>query len=277
MVRSTGFVTVDGGAYAVYYLAYVNDHADQELALIVSVGDWGEGANEAEREAFYCRLRPADGNYELMLADAADSQWGDVALLGRKLSRDEARAHPLRKTLFALADEIGTRDPRVVGYFERAECGDTNIPLEHSFGMPDAVWSLSGEERGDRANIGQNFVKLDGERHFVRALLSFDVEHYGDWSAGLWVEVSAEMFEQVQSVWDHPDRYMALTFAGRLANDLSGLELPGRIGSGVTLHAVDPEQALRVRDSMDPELQKMRVQAWGRSDFENFAVAHGFL
>lgn len=247
-VRSTGFVTVDGGAYAVYYTAYANNHPDQELALIVSIGDWSEDADETKREAFYCRLRPGDESYALMLGDASDSPWADVDLLGRKLSREQAQAHPLKETLFALTDEIGARDPRVVGYFARAECGDTGIPLERRFAMPDEIWALAEQERDERTQLGRNFATLDDHRHFVRAMLGFDVEHYGDWSVGLWV-----------------------------ANDLEPMELPAPLGTEVTVGATDPEHALRVKDSAHVQLRELRAKAWDRAGFETYAVAAGLL
>lgn len=276
-VRSTGFVTLDEDAYAVYYAAYANNHPEQELALIVSIGDWGENSDGSNREAFYCRLRPANQTYELMLGDASESPWADAELLGRKLSREQARAHPLKDTLFALTDEIGARDPRVVGYFSRAACGETGIPLERNFGMPDALWCIPEEERKERTKLGRNFAKLDGNRHFVRALLSFDVEHYDDWSVGLWVEVSRDVFDEVYEAWDEPHRYAALAFTGKLANDLAPLDLPAPLGAEITVHATDPNGALRVKDSAPAKLRQMRARPWDRSSFEKYAVARGIL
>lgn len=276
-VRGTGFVTVEDDAYAVYYVTYANNHPEGELALIVSIGDWSEDADEGTREAFYCRLRPADGSYQLMLDDADQSPWANESLLGRKLSREQARAHPLKTTVFSLTDEIGSNDPRVVGYFARAACGDTSVPLEHNFALPDDLWALPQEDRDGRIESGRNFARLDNSRHFIRVLLRFDVEHYEDWSVGLWVEVAREVYDEVYAAWDDTVRYSATRFTGALANDLNPFDLPGAAGVVVTVHVADPQQPPHILESQDAALEQMRKKKWDRSSFEAHAVARGLL
>ncbi|MBK6688195.1 MAG: hypothetical protein IPG45_27215 [Deltaproteobacteria bacterium] len=93
-VRLTRFVLRSQEAFAVYYASYANNHPDAELSLLVSLGDWGDESDPSQRVAFYCRVRSTDEAYEVMLDDAADSEWADAEIMGRKLSRQEARTHP---------------------------------------------------------------------------------------------------------------------------------------------------------------------------------------
>jgi hypothetical protein len=93
-VRLTRFVLRSQEAFAVYYASYSNNHPDAELSLLVSLGDWGDESDPSQRVAFYCRVRSTDEAYEVMLDDAADSEWADAEIMGRKLSRQEARTHP---------------------------------------------------------------------------------------------------------------------------------------------------------------------------------------
>jgi hypothetical protein len=276
-VRGTGFVTVDDGAYAIYYVRYANAHPDDELALIVSIGDFSEGSSESEREAFYCRLRPRDGSYALMLDDAGRSPWSEVALLGRKLTRDEAREHPLKETLFALTDAIGGSDPRVRGFFQRVACGDTATPLERTFDMPDEVWDIPIAEREKRAQIGKSFIQLDGDRCFVRALLGLPIEHYEEWSIGVWVEVEAATFQRARDAWHDPAQYLSLDFEGVLANDLGPLDLPAPRGIVVRVRARKADEALRIEDSAHAALRARCREPWDQREFERYAVGRGFL
>ena len=84
-VRLTRFVHRNGDAFAIYYAAYSNNHPDDELAMLVSLGEWGEDSDPSRRTAFYCRVRPTTDSYEVMLGDAAQSAWGDASIVGKKL------------------------------------------------------------------------------------------------------------------------------------------------------------------------------------------------
>lgn len=282
-VLGTGFVAVDGGAYAVYYLAYANTHPDHELALIVSVGDWGEDADENAREAFYCRLRPHEetGSYQLGVGDADESRWADVALLGKKLSRAEVLAHPLKTMVFAITDEIGAADPRVHGYFSRVALGDSGVPLECSWRLPDAIARLDDKARESDSSLTESFASL-GARRFIRVLMAFPVgDEVGCWSHGIWLEVDRSTYERVRGGWDDPQAYMRLELEGVLANDLmvSGLPHAPTACAGVTVRvkAVEPNQVLRVVSASDEGLQRQLTGTWSKPEFIRFAVEHGYL
>ncbi|MBL8954270.1 MAG: DUF2199 domain-containing protein [Myxococcaceae bacterium] len=270
-VRMTRFVSRNAEPYAVYYAAYTNAPQHGELSMLISLGEWGEGSTAPQRSAFFCRVRPSGDSYELMLGDAAKSAWGDVEAVGTKLSRDQALAHPMKATAFSMVDDAFRRDPTMRGFLERIHCGDVAAPLERNFAMPDDVFALD-DARNTRAVVGRNLVVLDGEAHFVRCLLPIDVEEYGPWCVGVWVEVSKADYEHAAKVWDDEALYPKLEFHGRLANDVAadiGLPLAPRAELHVRVHAVDDLPQV----SPPPGLNRQ----WPKDDFERFAVTRGFL
>lgn len=276
-VSLTRFVYRDGDAIAVYYASYSNNHPEDEVALLISLGEWGEGSCAEERAAFYCGVRQTDDSYEVMLRDAASSQWADVAIMGQKLSRQQALEHPWKAEAFAVLDEAFLSDRSLKGFLSRVRCGDTSVPLEYNFMMPDEVFAL-GETRGARAELHRNFASLDGQRFFVRCLLPIPVEGYGIWCVGLWVEVAKTDYDQVWRSWDIPEDWARLRLSGRIANDgSSALGLPITLGVELTLHTPDPDAPPKVINSSSPELTTMLAETWARNSFEEFAVQRGFL
>jgi hypothetical protein len=107
---------MDGDAYAVYYAAFSDKHPERFVSVIVSLGDWGEGSTEKDRAAFALRIRAAKSEYQVMVIDAADSQWHDVEILGKMLSRKQALKHPWLKHVFHISDHIVTDDREVRDY-----------------------------------------------------------------------------------------------------------------------------------------------------------------
>lgn len=271
-VRLTRFVHRDGDAFAIYYAAYANGHGD-ELSVLVSLGDWGEDGDPSRRAAFSCRVRPTDDAYEVMLADAAESPWGHADVVGEKLSRGEARAHPWKTTAFEVLDQAFAQDPSLRGFLQRVQCGDAAVPLEPSHAWPDDIFELDEDERRERADTSRNFAALDRARFFVRCLLPVPVEHYGTWCVGLWVEVAEPDYDQVRGAWDDPERYPRVRFTGVLANDIAPLALPIALGSRVHVHVPDPEAPPMIEATASGDL----ARTWSRVAFEEYAVARGFL
>jgi hypothetical protein len=276
-VRVTGFVCRQGEAFAIYYAEYSNIHPENEIALLVSIGEWGEESVPSQRAAFYCRVRPVDDSHQVTLGDVADSPWSDVELIGQKLTRAEALAHPLKTTAFELVDAACDEDVSLKGFLQRANCGDPSEPLERSFGAPDEIFAL-GDDQKARAELGRSFACLDGERFFVRCLLPLQVESYGPWCVGVSIEVSKADYTHVRAVWDDPELYPTLRFAGVAANDLSEeLDLPLKLGSQVQLHVTDPDTPPRIESPNAGALAKRISQTWAKAEFESYAIKRGFL
>lgn len=275
-VRLTRFVCRAGDAFAIYYARYSSNHPDHELAILVSLGEWGEGSTPAQRVAFYCRVRPLDASYQVMLGDAASSAWSDVELVGEKLSREQALRHPWKATAFELVDEAFLGDPSLRGFLQRVECGDAAVPLERNYQLPDEVAAL-GDERKHRAEVRRDFAALDGKRFFVRGLLPVPVESYGAWCVSLWVEVSRADHDRALAAWDDPAAYPTLRVSGALANDVGAeLDLPVPAGTEVQLHVTDPEALPGISALGGGELPGLS-ELWARTSFEAYAVARGFL
>ena len=276
-VRLTRFVHRAGDAFAIYYAAYSNHDAHEEIAMLVSLGEWGEGSVASERVAFYCRVRPTTKSYEVMLGDAAESAWGTADIVGTKLAREQARQHPWKATAFEVLDEAFQQDRSLRGFLHRVQCGDSSVPLEKSFQAPDVIFSLGADEKS-RGETRRNFAVLDGERFFVRCLLPVPVEGYGAWCIGLWVEVSKVDYDQLVATWDDPVQYPSLQFAGRVANDVQGdLALPVSLGDEVLLHVPDADAPPTVKGSPVGALTTLLSRTWARAEFEQWALARGFL
>jgi hypothetical protein len=113
-----GFVSNETGPYAVYFAGYTEKHEDGIGTLIISLGNWGEGATPDDRRAVLLRVRGR--KMEMMVGDADDSPWTDIEVLGRILSRDEALKNPRIKDYYHVADHIVAEDERFTRYFRAA-------------------------------------------------------------------------------------------------------------------------------------------------------------
>lgn len=278
-VTLTRFVYRNGDAFGVYYARYSasGDHADDEIAMLVSLGPWGEGTVPADRAAFSCRVRPTEDSYGVMLADAAESPWADAEVVGEKLSREAALAHPWKATAFEVVDEAFEQDRSLSGFLHRVQCGDASVAMEHSYQTPDVIFALEEEERG-RAETRRHFAVLDGERHFVRCLFPVPVEGYDAWCVGLWIEVAKADYDAVVAAWDEPETYTTLRFVGRVSNDVrAALGLAVSLGDEVMVHVPDADAPPFVESSPVERVAHVLTTPWAKAAFEDFAVARGFL
>ncbi len=274
--RLTRFVYRGGDAFGVYFATYSNNHPDQEIAMLISLGEWGEESSPAGRASFFCKVRPHEGSYQVMLGDAATSPWGHAEVVGQKLSREEALAHPDKRVAFDVLDEAFLRDLSLKGYLDRIACGSAAAPLEHNFGMPDDLFELGPELEG-RAKVDRNLASLDGRRFFVRCMLPVPVEHYGPWTVGLWIEISRPDFESVVKAWNDPVEWEHLKCSGTVANDGQGLDLPIPLGATVRIHAPHRDEPPYVLSTDSAELSDLLSRTWPRASFEAYAVSRGML
>jgi len=212
-----------------------------------------------------------------MLGDAGQSAWGDVDLIGEKLSREDARDHPWKSTAFEVLDEAFVQDRSLRGFLHRVQCGDASTPLENNFHAPDDIFAL-GDAKEERAELRRDFASLDGERFFVRCLLPIPVEHYGTWCVGMWIEVAKCDYARVWKAWDDAELYPTLRFRGVSANDLAAeLDVPLAKGSDVQVHVPDPDSPPRIDAPAKSELAELLTKTWSKTAFEEYAIARGFL
>ena len=112
----TRFVYKNNHAYAIYYATFADAHPGHHVDAVVSLGDWGEGADPSTRRAFSLRIRAGAEQYEVMVTGPDDCPWRDAKLIGPVLTRDEALAHPWLPEVFHISDHIVAEDEPVKSY-----------------------------------------------------------------------------------------------------------------------------------------------------------------
>lgn len=267
VVFVTGFLTEASAAVGFYFARFVNGHEDQSFDLAICIGDV---AGSGPRTTFVMKAREQG----VSLVDGLSSPWAGNAMLGRMLSRAKALAHPDRAMVFELSDVIIPGDPALRSYRARCNCGDSAVPLELGFSLPDDVFALSESERTRRAKIGKAFVELDGTRFFVRTLVPMPVETIGTWNIGLWLELTASDSRRLKEVWTS-DGFVGHRFEGTTANELSEPTLSR--GTRVEASGVDSEQLPHVVSSSDHRVEQLLNRRWPWGEFERFAARHHYL
>ncbi len=271
MVFVTGLLTEAGDAVGFYYARFVNGHEEQTFDLAICIGDVaGEFADSGPRTTFVMKAREEG----VSLVDGSSSPWAGKALLGQMLTRAEALAHPNRAMVFELFDLIAEADPALRSYRARCRCGDSAVPLELGFDLPDDVFALPKSERAARAKTGRAFVELDGKRFFVRTLLPIPVETVGSWNIGVWLELSAPDFRKLREVWT-TDAFVGHRFEGALANEISEPKLSR--GTKVEARGVDSQQLPHLVSSSDHGVTQLLKRRWPWAEFEGFAARHHYL
>jgi hypothetical protein len=121
------------------------------------------------------------------------------------------------------------------GRFHEEELRDVRAAL------PEAIFALSEDERTVRAVLspGGDFATLDGEQHFVRALLELPIPSEEDaFGWGVWIRLGEEEIRDVAARWADSES-AGRSYSGLLASELavygSTVGLPGLL----TLRAVD--------------------------------------
>lgn len=108
--RLTRFVKRDGDAYAVYLVRYTQTHETRQAYGMVSLGSWWEDGVPPDRVAFALRMAGSTDEYQLQVIDAEQLAWLKSEILGRKLNRDEALAHPWISDVYHLFDHMVLHD-----------------------------------------------------------------------------------------------------------------------------------------------------------------------
>ena len=116
----TRFVHKDGGAHAIYYAQFSNNHPQRSVLATVSLGPWGEGSTPEQRVAFALELRASESQYEVAVIDADRSPWREAKVIGRTLNRSEALKHPLLPEVFHITDHMVLEDEPLKSYLNAA-------------------------------------------------------------------------------------------------------------------------------------------------------------
>ena len=117
-VTLTRFVHDEEGPVAVYKARFGRGHPDRVVEILVSIGDWEEGAQPWDRVAFPLRMWLAQDQFAVGLTEAEESPWRKSTLFGRILNREEALAHERVKEVFHVTDHIAREDAAIRQYLE---------------------------------------------------------------------------------------------------------------------------------------------------------------
>ncbi len=118
----TRFAARAGRLVAAYYLTFTSNHDNGWVYGLAGLGDWSEDGDAAKkRVAIAFTLAPDENDgTRVTIIDAAASPWPSPTELGRPLLRAEALSHPLLPAVYALTDEMVTRDPALMAYLKAA-------------------------------------------------------------------------------------------------------------------------------------------------------------
>ena len=107
--RVTGFIHEDGGAYAVYYASCYHHGGHEAWIDVIFSRTWEDGVDD--HETFGCRVGPVAGqNDPACSLVTGGSAFRDSALFGRKLTREQALAHPRLPDFWAVVDHVLAND-----------------------------------------------------------------------------------------------------------------------------------------------------------------------
>jgi hypothetical protein len=118
--RLTRFVKRDGDAYAVYLVRFVDGQQTHPAYAMVSLGTWAVDGVPPDRVAFALRIPYHPDEYQLEVIDEAKLSWKKSEILGRKLSRDQALAHPWLPEVYRLFDHMVQNDAPLHAFLNAA-------------------------------------------------------------------------------------------------------------------------------------------------------------
>jgi hypothetical protein len=106
------FILDGEDAHAILFAA-LHDHGEREAWIDVILGSFGS-EDYSDHVTFGCRVGPVQGQADpAATAVAAATPYGNSALFGRKLTRDEALAHPQLSDFWQVVDFALISDPDI--------------------------------------------------------------------------------------------------------------------------------------------------------------------
>lgn len=210
-------------------------------------------------ETFGTRFGAADGHDApvcTLVTGAATAP--RLARRGRRLTRDEALAHPRLDEFWHVVDQVIEAIP----HRHARDCTCCGGALdEHDrhvrLLLPDRIAERSEAERllgvglSDSDPSRAHFLEAAAYGCFVRSLLRVRLTDGYSLTYGLWVRVTPETAQRLGRVWENED-YYGLRFEGWLGNALPGL---GHLDAPVTVGVVLAGDLPRVLGSPDPAAQ----------------------
>lgn len=166
-------------------------------------------------------------------------------------------------------------------HHECVDCGGDigPRPMNIGFALPDAIWDLSPEDEQNHLVMlsrEEDFASLD-DRYFVKGLLNIRVGSPSKkevFAYGVWIEVGSHAeFRRIAKACLDPCAYGALSFTGKLANEIEG----GLRGATVALEApknsvIDDTKPVIVR-SGDARIQKILKDGWTEEEYQEAIAA----
>jgi hypothetical protein len=116
----TRFIHLDNNTIGMYYARFSDNHPENHLAGILSLGDWSTTHVNTERIAFAFKIWTYDGTFQAGITDKDESPWKDLEVLGTILDRQEALSHPSIDKVFYITDFMVEGDEPVVEFFRQA-------------------------------------------------------------------------------------------------------------------------------------------------------------
>jgi hypothetical protein len=149
-------------------------------------------------------------------------------------------------------------------------CGEYHLASETElfFRRPDAIISLTEDERTTRCKESDDLCVIKWERYFVRGVIPIKVEgREVNYCIGAWVEVSETDFKRIVALWQDPNQEMEPPFNGKLANSIPISR--NSFGLNVELRLVSPTKRCEIY-ILDKQCELFGEQSAGISEHRAF-------
>ena len=117
-ISLTRFVYKDDDAFAIYYAAFSDNHPENAVIAVISIGSWESDSVPPDRVAFPFQIWEGEKNFNVGLMNASESPYNGINLLGKMLDREEALEHPWIEDVFHITDHITTDDTEIINFFK---------------------------------------------------------------------------------------------------------------------------------------------------------------
>lgn len=113
-----GLVYHHGDAHAVYLAGWSAGHREEGVRLVVSIGDWSDGAPPDDRIAVALSCRLEGPHVRFYIVSPERSPYAAFAYLGELLPEPAALTHPHLDAFMDVARQVVRDDPRVRAYLK---------------------------------------------------------------------------------------------------------------------------------------------------------------